>query len=59
MKREKLSCKNGFKCVICKEHSVGFGNNPQPLKKGKCCDKCNFEKVVPARIKQITDAINN
>lgn len=41
------------KCVICKEHFSGtrFGNNPQPIrKKGKCCDKCNNDKVIPARM---------
>jgi hypothetical protein len=40
------------KCVICKEHFSGtrFGNNPQPIrKKGKCCDRCNHDKVIPAR----------
>ena len=43
-----------FNCVICEENSVGYGNNPQPIKdEGKCCDKCNFAKVVPARVQAI------
>jgi len=40
-----------FVCVLCKRRSQGWGNNPQPLaQKGNCCDRCNFESVLPARI---------
>ena len=45
------------KCVLCKEHLSGtrFGNNPQPIrKKGKCCDRCNNDKVIPARMSSST-----
>jgi len=49
----------GFKCCICGEHSLGwgdnkeFGNNPYPVKEdGECCDKCNITYVIPARIMQ-------
>lgn len=43
-----------FRCTICKKLSPGFGNNPSPVKKtGVCCDKCNAEKVIPARIKNL------
>ena len=39
------------KCVICKETFKGFGNNPLPVKlKGRCCDKCNDEVVIPTRL---------
>jgi hypothetical protein len=39
-----------FKCCLCKKKSVGFGNNPAPIKnKGQCCDSCNMRKVIPAR----------
>ena len=39
-------------CCLCKKKdTVGYGNNPFPLKKkGKCCDECNSTKVIPARI---------
>lgn len=39
-------------CCICKGHlSNPYGNNPQPVRKrGKCCDKCNYDKVLPARM---------
>ena len=43
--------KNKEKCVICSELIIGFGNNPEPIKKnGKCCDNCNSHKVIPARL---------
>lgn len=39
-------------CCLCKGlMSNKWGNNPAPLKKrGKCCDKCNADKVIPARM---------
>lgn len=40
----------GRKCCLCGEKIGGYGNNAQPLKDGRCCDKCNVEKVIPARI---------
>jgi hypothetical protein len=28
----------------------GYGNNPDPIKKkGRCCDECNADQVLPAR----------
>jgi len=41
-----------MKCVICKQEYDGFGNNAEPVEEGECCDKCNMEVVVPARMKQ-------
>ena len=41
------------KCVICKKTITGYGNNAEPLAQGKCCDKCNTSKVIPARIAQL------
>ena len=40
-----------YKCVICGKEYDGFGNNAEPVKKGRCCDECNARKVLPARIK--------
>ena len=46
-----------WRCVICHEMFTGFGNNPDPVKKyGDCCDACNTNQVIPARI---TGIINN
>lgn len=41
-------------CILCGAKDIGFGNNPEPLKKyeeGQCCDTCNDTKVIPARLK--------
>jgi len=37
-------------CVICNERLQGFGNNAQPVKFGRCCDKCDCLVVIPARM---------
>lgn len=40
-------------CSICGKEYKGYGNNASPVKDGKCCDKCNDEVVIPARIKNL------
>jgi hypothetical protein len=43
-------------CCLCGDTIDGYGNNPAPLCKNetdRCCDHCNYEKVIPARINQI------
>lgn len=38
-------------CVLCGKHFKEWGNDPWPLAdEGWCCDKCNMDKVIPARI---------
>lgn len=38
-------------CCICGKEFDGYGNNPYPVKdKGCCCDECNANAVIPARI---------
>lgn len=45
------------KCCICGEPIEGYGNNPFPVKtEGDCCDKCNAEVVIPARIEKVKAA---
>lgn len=42
-------------CCICGEPIKGYGNNPAPVKDaGVCCDKCNRDVVIPARLKNIS-----
>lgn len=41
------------KCVICGKDFDGWGNNAWPIKDGICCDECNREEVIPARLKQL------
>jgi len=40
------------KCSLCGGLYVHWGHNPQPLKdlEERCCDRCNHEKVIPARM---------
>ena len=40
-------------CVICGKAFDGYGNNADPVADGECCDECNMNIVVPARIEQI------
>jgi hypothetical protein len=41
-----------FVCSLCGDPCEGFGNNPEPLKgfDERCCDQCNRELVIPARL---------
>lgn len=43
-------------CCLCGDIIDGWGNNASPLglyETDRCCDQCNHEKVIPARINQI------
>lgn len=44
-----------LKCVICGKNFLGHGHNAVPVKIGFCCQKCNYEKVIPARIKRMKE----
>ena len=44
-----------MKCCLCeneieKQKGWDLGNNALPLMDGRCCNKCNDTKVIPARI---------
>jgi len=38
-------------CILCGGKYIGYGNNAEPIKKGRCCDICDNLKVIPARLK--------
>ena len=40
------------KCCFC-GNEIGFGNSALPIRNERCCDKCNAELVIPARIKMM------
>lgn len=41
-------------CVSCKINLEGQGNNPYPVSNtGKCCDTCNVDIIIPARLKLV------
>lgn len=48
-----------IKCSICgkliEPNAFGwiYGNNAQPVNNGRCCDFCNYNVVIPARIKNM------
>jgi len=52
------------KCCLCKKNYNHYGNNPYPLKKdtdkkpNRCCDNCNYTKVLPERFKRIKEEQN-
>ncbi len=59
----KVTNINEVKCSICSSYIEPLkdengevvwehGNNAQPVNDGRCCDKCNWEVVIPARIVQ-------
>ena len=44
-----------MRCNICGEEIKGWGNNPWPIcskddLESQCCDNCNINKVIPARL---------
>ena len=53
---------NTFECSICKETSVGFGNNPQPVNdlkvSDRCCNDCNLSVVIPDPFKVIEGGLD-
>ena len=41
-----------FICCLCDTETYGWSNNAEPLvKNGRCCKKCDNEKVIPERIR--------
>lgn len=43
-------------CCLCGAKFEGHGNNPSPVKeKGVCCNSCNEKRVIPARLKRLTE----
>ena len=43
------------KCCLCDSTFYDYGHNAEPLEKGRCCDNCNFTKVIPFRIAVLTN----
>ena len=42
-----------MKCCLCGKEIKDMGHNPWPLREkvhDRCCDECNTEKVIPARL---------
>ena len=43
-------------CCFCGADYGRYGNNAQPLFDGRCCNNCNTEMVIPARISMMFGA---
>jgi hypothetical protein len=59
-----MALKEEMFCSICGELNEkwpgGFyGNNAEPINDGRCCDWCNGNRVLPARIKLIQQKTAN
>ena len=42
-----------MRCCLCGREFSGHGHNPHPLSRNpvdRCCDNCNSEGVIPARL---------
>ena len=39
-------------CSICGKSYEGYGNNAEPINNGRCCDYCNAMIVIPRRIQE-------
>jgi hypothetical protein len=50
--------KRVFGCSICRRSVHGCGNNAAPVNGGYCCDSCNENVVIPARVERMYAAID-
>ena len=47
-------------CCICGKALEGYGNSPWPVnmnEDARCCDACNLEFVLPARIRSVNKTV--
>jgi len=52
-----------IKCSICgkpiePKGTWTHGNNADPINLGRCCDKCDSEVVIPARLAQVRPSMS-
>jgi hypothetical protein len=53
--------KTPYRCILCGTKQTGWGNNPEPLAglhEGRCCDDCNRDKVIPARLGRLVQGMD-
>lgn len=48
-----------IKCCICGKTKEEYGNRAFPVAPGICCDRCNREVVIPARLKKVISKQTN
>ena len=45
------------KCDICEGIMTNYGHNAAPIINGNCCDDCNLDKVIPARLESVVKIV--
>jgi len=45
------------KCDICEGIMTNYGHNAAPITNGKCCDRCNIDTVIPARLESVVKIV--
>ena len=48
---------HGRSCIICGMAFAEFGHDAEPIRKGRCCNKCNFTVVIPARLRRAREQL--
>jgi hypothetical protein len=43
-------------CSICQNVFTEYGNNAEPVNDGRCCNRCNWAIVIPARARMMERA---
>ena len=47
-------------CCICGRPYTGEGNDPWPVREsGRCCERCNRNRVLPARLRFLNEEAGN
>jgi len=46
-----------YVCSICNEKFEPIGHNAQPINDGRCCTKCNYGVVIPARVQAMNELV--
>ena len=51
----KIEIKARIVCCFedCNEDIGEWGHNAQPLMEGRCCETCNYTRVIPTRLANI------
>ena len=53
LRGEKMKCKICSKEILMDADGIWEGgHNAEPVIEGKCCERCNFAAVIPARLKE-------
>jgi hypothetical protein len=40
------------RCVLCSKVFEEFGHDAEPVARGRCCNRCNTQFVIPVKLRQ-------